>query len=310
MKTMTNLYCVLAIAFILNASAFAPTGRADSIVFDTFGPGDTYSQFDAYEVGTFFQTPVESAAQFTAGASGNLASVYLGLTYGRTDLPVNVYLYGDAGGSPDNANQIFLGSVTPIVAWGTTTNSVVSFSVAGTVPVTMGSTYWLVLKPTDSNVDNDWNASFPAVPGMTDYSIDDSGIWASYAPILPAFRLTATVPAPGYAAQVQQPINADGTSVFNVRRGVVPVKFTLTQGGVPTCDLPQATIAVTRTAGGTIGPIDESTYSGPADTGSNFRIDSCQYVYNLSASALGMGTYRVDVLINGQVVGSATFQLR
>jgi len=59
------------------------------------------------------------------------------------------------------------------------------------------------------------------------------------------------------AAQIQQPINADGTSVFNVRRGVVPVKFTLTQDGVATCALPSATIVVTRTAGGNTGPVDE-----------------------------------------------------
>jgi hypothetical protein len=123
-----------------------------------------------------------------------------------------------------------------------------------------------------------------------------------------AFELQA-VPSP-YAGQVQQPINADGTSVFSVRRGVVPVKFTLTQGGVATCALPAATIAVTRTAGGTTGQIDESVYSGSADTGSNFRIDSCQYIYNLSASALGVGTYRVDIQINGQVVGSGIFQLK
>ena len=56
--------------------------------------------------------------------------------------------------------------------------------------------------------------------------------------------------------------------------------------------------------------MEESVYTGPADSGSNFRIDSCQYVYNLSASALGLGTYRLDTLINGQVVGSATFALR
>jgi hypothetical protein len=118
------------------------------------------------------------------------------------------------------------------------------------------------------------------------------------------------VQAATYAAQVQQPINADGTSVFNVRRGVVPVKFTLTLNGVATCNLPPATIAVTRTAGGTTGPIDESVYTGSADTGSNFRISNCQYIYNLSASALGVGTYRVDIIINGQVVGSATFTLR
>jgi hypothetical protein len=109
---------------------------------------------------------------------------------------------------------------------------------------------------------------------------------------------------------VQSPINADGTSVFTVRRGVVPVKFTLSDFGSPTCDLPPATIAVTRTAGGTTGAVNESVYSMSADSGSNFRIDSCQYVYNLNSSALGVGTYRVDILINGQVVGSGVFQLK
>jgi uncharacterized delta-60 repeat protein len=113
-----------------------------------------------------------------------------------------------------------------------------------------------------------------------------------------------------FSAHVQQPINADGSSVFTVRRGVVPVKFTLTQNGTATCALPPATIALTRTSGGTTGAIDESVYSGSADNGSNFRIDSCQYVYNLNSGALGVGTYRVDIIINGQVVGGATFQLK
>jgi hypothetical protein len=115
--------------------------------------------------------------------------------------------------------------------------------------------------------------------------------------------------APAYAGQVQPPINADGTSTFNFRRGVVPVKFNLTLGGVATCDLPPATIAVTRTAGGVLGQVNESDYSGNADSGSNFRIDSCQYVYNLNSRALGVGTYRVDILIDGQVIGSAVFAL-
>ncbi len=114
---------------------------------------------------------------------------------------------------------------------------------------------------------------------------------------------------PSYAGQIQAPINADGTSIFNVRRGVIPVKFTLTQGGVATCDLPPATIAVTRTGGGVTGQVNESVYTGNADTGSNFRIDNCQYVYNLNSRALGVGFYRVDILTNGQVVGSAVFQL-
>lgn len=115
---------------------------------------------------------------------------------------------------------------------------------------------------------------------------------------------------PSYAEQIQPPINADGTSVFNSRRGVVPVKFNLTQGGIATCDLPPATIAVTRTAGGVTEQVNESVYSDNADTGSNFRIGNCQYNYNLNARALGIGIYRIDILINGQVVGSAAFELR
>jgi hypothetical protein len=125
----------------------------------------------------------------------------------------------------------------------------------------------------------------------------------------PAFLAIEPPPTSNYVGGVQPPINADGTSTFNVRRGVVPVKFNLTLGGVATCDLPPATIAVTRTAGGVIGQVNESDYSGNADTGSNFRIDSCQYMYNLNSRALGVGTYRIDILIGGQVVGSATFGL-
>jgi len=109
---------------------------------------------------------------------------------------------------------------------------------------------------------------------------------------------------------VQPPIDADGSSVFTVKRGVVPVKFTLLDFGSPTCDLPPATIVVTRTAGDTLGEVNESVYVGASDSGSNFRIDGCQYIYNLNSGALGVGTYRVDIKINGQVVGSATFQLK
>src|SRR6476660_2226692 len=126
----------------------------------------------------------------------------------------------------------------------------------------------------------------------------------------PAFLAIQPIITPNHVGQVQPPINPDGSSTFNVRRGVVPLKFTLTQGGVATCDLPPATIAVTRTAGGVIGEVNESVYGGNADTGSNFRIDSCQYIYNLNSRALGAGTYRVDILINGQVVGSAVFALQ
>jgi len=123
------------------------------------------------------------------------------------------------------------------------------------------------------------------------------------------FTATITV---AYSAQVQQPINLDGSSVFSVKRGVVPVKFTLTSGGLATCQLPPATISLMRNTGGTPGPIDESTYLLPSDSGSNFRADTtnCQYVYNLATSSLGPGMYTVNILIGGNIVGNATFALK
>jgi hypothetical protein len=120
------------------------------------------------------------------------------------------------------------------------------------------------------------------------------------------FTLPATTTR---AATVQQPINADGSSTFTAKRGVVPVKFTLTDNGTPTCDLPPATITVTRVGASTSQTVDESTYSSAADTGSNFRISSCQYIYNLAAHNVGPGSYRIGIVVDRQQVGNASFAL-
>ena len=118
-------------------------------------------------------------------------------------------------------------------------------------------------------------------------------------------------PSP-YAAHVQSPIRADGTSVFAVNRGVVPVKFALDYNGVATCQLPPATITVYQTAGTAVGPVNESLYVAAADEGSNFRIDtkSCQYVFNLGIGLLNAGSYRVSIALGPIVVGTAEFGLR
>jgi hypothetical protein len=117
---------------------------------------------------------------------------------------------------------------------------------------------------------------------------------------------------PIFKATVQPPIHADGSRIFKATRRVLQVKFTLTESGAPACSLSPATIAVTRTAGEKIGPIDPNLYATPADDGSNFRTDlaTCQYIYNLGASALGTGTYQVDININGISVGHAVFALQ
>jgi hypothetical protein len=178
------------ILLILSITVLAFTARGNSIVFNTLGPGDTYDQNLARDV----EPGSEWAAQFTAGASGNLATVDLGLTYDTINPngPVNVYLYGDTSGSP-GTNLALLGSGTPTGVLGTTNNSLVSFAVAGTIPVTMGTTYWLVLAPADLTHHLVWwNNSSPAVSGSVAFSVDGT-TWSSFGGLtLPAFRLTAT----------------------------------------------------------------------------------------------------------------------
>ena len=181
---------------VLGIIGLAVTARCNSILYSDLGPGGTYDQINAYP---FFKATLSSldlAAQFTPSASGNIGRVDVGLTYDIQG-PVNVYLFGDASGSPDNANQTLLGSGTPSAAYGTTNNSFVSFSVPGSIPVTIGTNYWLVVKCTTAITEESWHWSSPQVVGPAAFSADNFPWVVGTTQILPAFRLsTAAVSAP------------------------------------------------------------------------------------------------------------------
>jgi probable HAF family extracellular repeat protein len=201
---------------------------------------------------------------------------------------------GTLGGSDSQAYGI--NSFGQVVGWASTTGDAVSH----------GFLY-------SRGVMRDLNDLIP--PGSTcevnlATSINDAGQIAGTANC--GGQSHAVLLIPVYRAFVQPPLHADGSSVFSAKRGTVPVKFKVTRGSEPTCTLPPASIAVTRATGTTLASLDENAYSTPADSGSNFRIDptACQYIYNLGASALGAGTYRVDISIDGVMVGHAVFALR
>jgi hypothetical protein len=248
--------------------------------------GTVLSAGNAQTLSTTF-TPTDTANYNTATATVAI-NVQKATPTVNWSNPADI-VYGTAlSGTQLNASFTWIVNGSAVTVAGTATYTPPSGTV---LPAGAGQDLHVAFTPTDTSDYN--NAS-------GDVTINVTGPTPSPTP-------TAT---PSYAAQIQQPINADGTSVFSVKRGVIPVKFTLTLNGTLTCTLPSATIAVSRIAGGTVGSIDESVYGGSADTGSNFRISNCQYVYNLSASALGVGTYQVDILINNQVVGSAIFGLQ
>jgi len=120
----------------------------------------------------------------------------------------------------------------------------------------------------------------------------------------------------GTRAVVQPPIGGRSLSVFNANRGSVPAKWRLMVDGAPTCALPPATIALSRVVGAAVGSINQADFIMPSDTGSSYRNDGCQYVYNLDSGMLGPGTYLVTISIPGptagtvETVGRAVFSLR
>lgn len=65
----------------------------------------------------------------------------------------------------------------------------------------------------------------------------------------------------------------------------------------PTCDLPDATIEVSKTDPTANGEINEATVQNSlADSGNHFRVVDCKYQYILSIPSLkGAGTYRVEI---------------
>ena len=286
-------------------------------------------------IGTHENGPdVRQAQTFRAGASGSLDQV---------DLPIRVV--GDPGVAltveiraldGDGFPAAVLGSATvqqadvpacndPACIDKSPTGDFTTFvftSVALSTPATVsaGTDYAIVLSATGAQLDIygdmiDREANRYEWAGTSDDSAyaDGTGLGSTggvWGPSNADKAFRTFVSPPVLEATVGQPINADGSSTFKANKGVVPVRFTLSIGGTPTCSLPAATIALTRTSGADPGPVNEGTYLLAADSGSSFRIADCTYVYNVSAKALPPGDYRVDIKIDGQTVGSAAFELR
>jgi hypothetical protein len=79
-----------------------------------------------------------------------------------------------------------------------------------------------------------------------------------------------------------------------------------------TCNLPVATIKITKTDGFASGDVNEPLTIQPSDNNSLFRTVDCKYMYNLATSSLsGVGTYKLYAVIGGnQVNEPAVFDLK
>ena len=176
---------------ILSSAVLALSSCCHVPVVNTFGPGNTYEPIGGYNVEGTPHHLAEVAAPFTAAASGNLATVELGLTFNVSPNgqgPADVYLMAMPVAYQIMPPKCSSPSGTPMAAKETTNNNLVRFAVAGTIPVTKGTNYWLVLKAHGSSVIDLWMMT--SVNGAIASSYDDSK-WHTAPLSTPAFRLTS-----------------------------------------------------------------------------------------------------------------------
>ena len=181
-------------------SAFCSAQVHAALVFNTLGPNNTYNQTSGLDVQGSSVGLMEAAAEFAPLISVNGAwTIELGLTKNPGG-PVDVFLYGNAAGVPDNTDQTFLGSVTPTESFGTTDDSLVSLTVSG-VPLTQNLNLWIVLKPGAADTQAVWNDSATSNFSSSGFSTDDVN-WTikTIGSFTQAFRITTeitTVPDSG-----------------------------------------------------------------------------------------------------------------
>jgi hypothetical protein len=115
----------------------------------------------------------------------------------------------------------------------------------------------------------------------------------------------------------QYTIPGDADQRLNVSNTTVNdnvYQFVSSGGGAfaPTCVLPEATIKITKLNPTPDGPVNEEPVQlSLVDNGNKFRVIDCKYQFNQSIPALnGTGTYKVEIQINDNTVGSAQFDLK
>jgi hypothetical protein len=99
--------------------------------------------------------------------------------------------------------------------------------------------------------------------------------------------------------EIQQPVNADGSSVFKLK-STVPVKFKLYDGLGNSVTTAMATIYVSKIDDSIVGYEIEAVSTASATTGNLFRYDAAeqQYVFNLATKNLSIGTWRIRIHLN------------
>ena len=110
---------------------------------------------------------------------------------------------------------------------------------------------------------------------------------------------------------LQQPVNADGSSIFKLG-STVPVKFGLFHTDGTSISTAVARVYIAKVSNQVVGTELESTSSSQASTGNEARWDGIaqQYVFNMSTRPLDRGTWRLRIALDDGKSYSVLVSLR
>lgn len=178
---LINLLSVPRALVALAAASFISLSANAAVVYDNFGPGDSFIEGAGYTIDASHSQGVG----FIAAATGRATSVDVGMGVVGTVRPklVHFSLYADNGAN--NIGLLLEGfDVSVANAFGTEVVS--SATLLGTTLLTAGSKYWLIAASVDGT-SVPWN--------LSDNDLGDRWIDGSINPDsreLAAFRITAT----------------------------------------------------------------------------------------------------------------------
>jgi len=192
-RLMKKIIILCAILVLTSHVSAAPT-----VLFDTFGPADTYTTNVGWTIG-FSGSEFDTASQLFSIVPAtphylDRIELAVGIVDGTNQL--DVWLMSDAAGEPGSIIEAF--SFTDAMGpFGSANPPLSADSVLHPV-LNPGTPYWLVASAPVSDTWAAWNLSSPTVTGTTAYRIG-LGPWIlSPADTLGAFRLTGSpIPAPG-----------------------------------------------------------------------------------------------------------------
>ncbi|MEM7225836.1 MAG: PEP-CTERM sorting domain-containing protein [Pseudomonadota bacterium] len=138
MKTPRGFLKLLGAVVGLSLFASATTAKADIVVYDNFGPGDTYNGVSGFAINsTFTQGP-----SFSPSDSGFLTEILLGVGHdGSGPLNLQLTLHADNMGEPGAILETI--NVVVTVPFGVD-NMPTQAVAAGTTILDSSMTYWLI----------------------------------------------------------------------------------------------------------------------------------------------------------------------